>query len=59
MEQEYEKPKVINLSNNILTEQEIQLLAKGLKFTPTPQFSNFTEIKNDISNFYRKLRLTD
>ncbi|KAJ8305853.1 LOW QUALITY PROTEIN: hypothetical protein KUTeg_016398, partial [Tegillarca granosa] len=52
------EPKVINLSNKILTPTEIKLLAKGLKFTPTPK-SNPQELKNDIKEYTRKLRLTE
>ena len=54
-----EKPKVINLSHKLLNDSEIDLLKKGLKFTPTPQYSNLNEIKDDISEFCRKLRLTE
>ena len=56
---ECEKPKVINLSSKILTQQQIDILSKGLKFTPTPQKKNYNEIKDDISKFTRKLRLTE
>ncbi|CAG2243424.1 unnamed protein product [Mytilus edulis] len=49
-----EIPRIINLSA-----PEIQILSKGLKFTPTPQTSNYNEVKDDISNFCRKLRLTE
>ena len=60
MEQsKHEKPKVINLSRITLTTNQINILAKGLKFTPTPRNSNFNEIKDDISDFCRKLRLTE
>ncbi|KAJ8305863.1 LOW QUALITY PROTEIN: hypothetical protein KUTeg_016408 [Tegillarca granosa] len=52
------EPKVINLSNKILTPTEIKLLAKGLKFTPTPR-SNPQELKNDIKEYTRKLRSTE
>ncbi|CAC5412478.1 unnamed protein product [Mytilus coruscus] len=54
-----EIPRLINLSNLTLSAQEIQILSKGLKFTPTPQTSNYNEVKDDISNFCRKLRLTE
>ncbi|CAC5412144.1 unnamed protein product [Mytilus coruscus] len=39
--------------------QEIQILSKGLKFTPTPQTSNYNEVKDDISNCCIKLLLTE
>ncbi|CAG2184545.1 unnamed protein product [Mytilus edulis] len=54
-----EIPRIINLSNLTLSAPEIQILSKGLKFTPTPQTSNYNEVKDDISNFCRKLRLTE
>ncbi|CAC5379815.1 Toll-like receptor 4 [Mytilus coruscus] len=52
-------PKLINLTSNELSPDQIYILSKGLKFTPTPQKSNYTEIQDDISNFCRKLRLTE
>ena len=51
-------PKVINLSNRNLTDSEILLLKKGLKFTPTPK-SNTSELRADVNEFCRKLRLTE
>ncbi|CAC5374171.1 unnamed protein product [Mytilus coruscus] len=55
----FEIPRLINLSNLTLSTQEIQILSKGLKFTPTPQTSNYNEVKDDISKFCRKLCLTE
>ncbi|XP_036362142.1 uncharacterized protein LOC118765009 [Octopus sinensis] len=51
--------KIINLSNKELTPNELSILSKGLKFTPTPQRSNYYEMKDDILEFCRKLRLTE
>ena len=51
-------PKVINLSDFELTEIQKTLLFKGLKFTPTP-YTNIFELKSDIRNFSRKLRLVE
>ena len=51
-------PKVVNLSSKILTEPQVSLLLKGLKFTPTPR-SNQIELKTDIKEFCRKLRLAE
>ena len=42
----------------ILSKCEIDLLSKGLKFTPTPTF-NTNELKSDISAFNRRLRLRE
>lgn len=53
------KPTIINLSKIQLTTQQIKILSKGLKFTPTPEHPNTNEIHNDISHFCRKLRLTE
>ena len=48
---------VINLSSRNLSEAEISLLSKGLKFVPTPSSINFAEIKEDLEKFGRNLRL--
>jgi hypothetical protein len=42
----------------MLTKSEIKLLTKGLKFTPTPK-SNHQELKTDIKEYMRKLRLVE
>jgi hypothetical protein len=42
----------------MLTKSEIKLLTKGLKFTPTPK-SNHQELKTDIKEYTRKLRLVE
>jgi len=52
-------PKVINLSSRKLTIDEIELLKKGLKFCPTPNSNNNDELKTDILEFCRKLRLSE
>ena len=49
-------PKVLNLSSTSLTPSKIQILSKGLKFTPTPQHS-LPEMEKYIKNVIRKLRL--
>ena len=51
-------PKIINLSSKPLTEKQINLLRSGLKFTPTPKPNN-VELKSDIQEFTRKLRLIE
>ena len=51
-------PKVLNLSSVSLTPSQIQILTKGLKFTPTPQ-RNLPEMGKDIKDFARKLRLVE
>lgn len=46
------------MSSRILTENEISLLKKGLKFCPTPKFDK-KELECDISRFCRQLRLEE
>ena len=50
-------PNVINLSNKELTEAEISLLSKGLKFVPTPSYINKVKLKEELESFGRRLRL--
>ena len=38
---------------------KVSVLEKGLKFTPTPSRSNSQELKEDVANFNRKLRLLE
>ena len=51
--------KIINLSSKNLTETEKNILKKGLKFTPTPSKKDTEELKKDISEFTRKIRLAE
>ena len=53
-----DEPKVFNLSNRKLTECEVMLLSKGLKYTPTPNENN-QKLKTDIKLYTRRLRLTE
>ncbi|XP_029656319.1 uncharacterized protein LOC115230243 [Octopus sinensis] len=53
------QPKIINLSKKILSSIQIKILARGLKFIPTPRRSNPNEIKDNTLDFCRKLRLTE
>ena len=48
--------KIINHSSKPLTEWQINLLRRRLKFTPTPK-PNTIELKRDIQEFTRKLEL--
>ena len=50
-------PKIINMSAETLTPVEIELLSKGLKFTPSPKYDQ-SRLKLDIEEFTRKLRLS-
>ena len=49
--------QVINLSNRVLSEAEISVLSKGLKFVVTPKELDYSQIKIDLENFGRRLRL--
>lgn len=46
-----EKLKIINVSQKSLTLTQIDILSKGLKFTPTAQKPNTAEMKDDHSEF--------
>ena len=49
----------INLSNSILSPDEIFVLARGLTFCPTPRHINWREISADIYDFARHMQLTE
>ena len=50
---------MFNLSFRKLTDNEICLLSKGFKFTPTPTKSNYYELESDTAEFHRKLKVKD
>ena len=47
---------VVNISSRILTQAEVSLLSKGLKFCPTPKELDWSVIKRDVKEFGRKIR---
>ncbi|CAG2207068.1 unnamed protein product [Mytilus edulis] len=49
-------PRIINLSHRKLQLREINLLKRGLKFTPTPN-EDKTQLWSDIDEFGRRLRI--
>ena len=51
--------QIINLSKKTLTDAEQKLLEKGLKFTPTSEKENTQELKEDLFEFTRKVRLAE
>ena len=51
--------KVINCSRIDLTPAQIALLKRGLKFCPTPQAGNNTELSADIRSLSRRMRLNE
>ena len=50
-------PSIVNLSRGNVTNDEISLLSKGLKFVPTPRGLNKALIKEELEAYGRKLRL--
>ena len=57
-QQEIVQPKIFNLSKKTLPRYQVNILLRGLKFTPTPK-RNIIQLKSDIHNYTRKLRLTE
>ena len=47
---------VFNLSKKILSQTEINVLEKGLGFSPTPSFINKADLRRDFNKFSRKMR---
>ena len=50
---------VVNLSKRVLTEAEISLLSKGLKFCPTPEKIDVYHLRKDIKEYIRRIRLKE
>ena len=50
---------MVNLSTVDLSEAEVKLLLKGLSFCPTPQKIDWIELKADLEDFSRRLRLKE
>ena len=50
---------VVNLSSSPLSEAETSLLSKGLKFCPTPPEVNQIALSQDLSSYYRRIRLKE
>ena len=48
---------VFNLSNKVLTEDEIKVLEKGLDFAPIQRKVNEPELRQDFENFCRHMRI--
>ena len=48
---------VLNLSHRVLSEGEVSLLSKGLKFSPTPTDLNKAQLKADLDIFKRRMGL--
>lgn len=50
---------VVNLSKRLLTEAEISLLSKGLKFCPMPEKIDVYNLRKDIRDYIRRIRLRE
>ena len=48
---------VVNLSKKELSEDDVSLLSKGLKFCPTPKEIDKAELRADLEEFKRRIRL--
>ena len=57
LEGKFVSKNVVNLSNRELTEAEVSVLSKGLKFCPTAREINRAKVKEDLEQFGRRLRL--
>ena len=55
----YDSNYVVNISSVDLSEAEIKLLSKGLFFCPTPRKVDWIELKADVEDFSRRLRLKE
>ena len=53
------KETVLNISKRKLTNAEYRLLGKGLKFCTKPKHHDVLQLKQDIFEFTRKLRLKE
>ncbi|CAJ0950132.1 unnamed protein product [Ranitomeya imitator] len=47
---------VYNISSQVLSSMELQVLQRGLSFCPTPPFNDFT-LDQELNRFFRSLRL--
>ena len=47
---------VFNLSKKVLSQTEINMLEKGLGFSPTPSFINEADLRRDFNEFSRKTK---
>ena len=47
----------MNLSRRELSEEDISLLSKGLKFSPTPTDIDKAQLKSDLEAYKRRMRL--
>ena len=55
--EKYTENNVVNLSNHVLTVEELNLLTKGMNFCPTPLDLDPGDLRTDLDQFHRRLRL--
>lgn len=48
---------VVNLSDYTLTVEELSILSKGMNFCLTPLYLDPRELRSDLDQFHRRLRL--
>ena len=52
----YSDKEVVSLSCRKLTEDELSVLSKGLKFCPTPDTPDPGEVREDLDKLHKRLR---
>ena len=57
MEGKFVSQNVFNLSDRVLTKNEIKVLDKGLSFVPTTEKVDRLQIKNDFAKLGRDIKL--
>ena len=50
---------VVNISNVPLSQSEVKLLSRGLSFCPKPSNIDQFQLKDDVKQFFRRLRLRE
>ena len=50
---------VVDLSQKVLTQAEVSLLSKGLKFCPTLEKIDIYSLRKDIKEYVRRVRLRE
>ena len=53
---EKDKDLVVNISDHTLSSDEFQVLAKGMKFCPTPGEPNFGSLREDLNQFHLRIK---
>ena len=53
---EPQKELVVNISDHTLSQEEHSVLAKGMKFCPTPGEPNFGSLREDLNQFHLRIK---